>query len=66
MGVSIELPLSIKSKTWYMEETKEQQSLYKFLQFGIYLSVLIEVFLFFYASKFLTQDYTDKFNLRFL
>jgi hypothetical protein len=48
-----------------MEETKEQQSLYKFLQFGIYLSVLIEVFLFFYASKFLTQDYTDKFNLRF-
>ncbi|WP_316777895.1 TraM recognition domain-containing protein [Pedobacter antarcticus] len=48
-----------------MEETKEQQSLHRFLQFGIYLSVLIELFLFFYADKVLTQDYPDKFNLRF-
>lgn len=48
-----------------MEETKEQQSLHRFLQFGIYLSVLIEIFLFFYADKLLAQDYADKFNLRF-
>ncbi|RZJ92813.1 MAG: type IV secretory system conjugative DNA transfer family protein [Chryseobacterium sp.] len=48
-----------------MEETKEQQSLHRFLQFGIYLSVLIEIFLFFYAGKMLTQNYADKFSLRF-
>lgn len=48
-----------------MEETKEQQSLHRFLQFGIYLSVLIEIFLFFYADKLLAQDFADKFNLRF-
>ncbi|KAA8476839.1 TraM-binding TraD/TraG-like protein [Arcticibacter tournemirensis] len=48
-----------------MEETKEQQSLHRFLQFGIYLSVLIEIFLFFYAGKLMTQDYTDKYSLRF-
>lgn len=48
-----------------MEETKEQQSLHRFLQFGIYLSVLIEIFLFFYADKLFARDYADKFNLRF-
>ncbi len=48
-----------------MEETKEQQSLHRFLQFGIYLSVLIEIFLFFYADKLFARDYVDKFNLRF-
>lgn len=48
-----------------MEETKEQQSLHRFLQFGIYLSVLIEIFLFFYADRLFAQDYADKFNLRF-
>ncbi|KQB99859.1 TraM recognition domain-containing protein [Pedobacter sp. Hv1] len=47
-----------------MEETKEQQSLHRFLQFGIYLSVLIEIFLFFYASKLITQDDMDKYSLR--
>ena len=36
-----------------MEETKEQQGLYRSLQFGIYLSVVLEVFLFFYVDKFL-------------
>lgn len=48
-----------------MEETKEQQSLHRFLQFGIYLSVLIEIFLFFYTDKLFARDYADKFNLRF-
>ncbi|MEJ5962916.1 TraM recognition domain-containing protein [Pedobacter immunditicola] len=47
-----------------MEETKEQQSLHRFLQFGIYLSVLIEIFLFFYAEMLMAQDYTDKYSLR--
>src|SRR5690606_24231089 len=36
-----------------MEETKEQQGLYRSLQFGIYLSVVLEVFLFFYVDRFL-------------
>lgn len=34
-----------------MEETKEQQSLHRFLQFGIYLSVALDVLLFVYAYK---------------
>lgn len=34
-----------------MEETKEQQSLHRFLQFGIYLSVALDVLLFVYAPK---------------
>ena len=36
-----------------MEETKEQQGLYRTLQFGIYLSVVVELFLFFYIDRFL-------------
>ncbi|MEJ5993234.1 TraM recognition domain-containing protein [Pedobacter sp. Du54] len=48
-----------------MEETKEQQSLHRFLQFGIYLSVLIEIFLFFYADRLIAQDHADKYSLRF-
>jgi len=36
-----------------MEETKEQQGLYRSLQFGIYLSVVLEVFLFFYVDRIL-------------
>lgn len=48
-----------------MEETKEQQNLHKFMQFGIYLSVLIEIFLFFYAQKFFEENASDKFGLRF-
>jgi hypothetical protein len=52
-------------KVTAMEETKEQQSLHRFLQFGIYLSMLIEIFLFFYAEKFLDAGPTDKFCLRF-
>src|SRR5690606_2468538 len=36
-----------------MEETKQQQNLHRLLQFGIYLCVLVELFLFFYAERFL-------------
>lgn len=46
-----------------MEETKEQQSLYRFMQFGIYLSVLIEIFLFFYADKVVERGFTDTYRL---
>ena len=38
-----------------MEETKEQQGLYRSLQFGIYLSVVLEVF-FFYEDRFLLVE----------
>ncbi|MGE6221184.1 TraM recognition domain-containing protein [Nubsella zeaxanthinifaciens] len=48
-----------------MEETKEQQSLHKFMQFGIYLSVLIEIFLFFYAEKLLEEQSADKSGILF-
>jgi len=41
-----------------MEETKEQQGLYRSLQFGIYLSVVLEVFLFFYVDRFLLTGAT--------
>jgi hypothetical protein len=36
-----------------IEETKEQQGIYRSLQFGIHLSVVLEVFLFFYVDRFL-------------
>lgn len=42
-----------------MEETKEQQGIYRSLQFGIYLSVVLEVFLFFYVDSFLMTGTTD-------
>ncbi|MBD1424033.1 type IV secretion system DNA-binding domain-containing protein [Sphingobacterium arenae] len=42
-----------------MEETKEQQGLYRSLQFGIYLSVVLEVFLFFYVDRFLLTGTSD-------
>lgn len=48
-----------------MEETKAQQGLYGFLQFGIYLSVVLEVFLFFYVDRFLMTGTTDNSLLLF-
>jgi len=47
-----------------MEETKEQQSLHRFLQFGVYLSVLLEIFLFFYSYK-LSDPASENSYLRF-
>jgi len=47
-----------------MEETKEQQSLHRFLQFGIYLSVLIEIFLFFYAYRMLFDGGQDRLTIQ--
>lgn len=36
-----------------MEESRQQQNLHRFFQFGIYLCVLVELFLYFYAERFL-------------
>ncbi len=46
-----------------MEETKEQQSLHRFLQFAIYLSVVFEIFLFFYVTQLLIHQPKDDFGL---
>lgn len=48
-----------------MEENKEQLGLYRIMQLAIYFSVLIEIFLFCYALKYLFQpDQPDPYRLR--
>ncbi len=42
-----------------MEETKEHQGLYRTLQFAIYLSVVLEVFLFLYVDRFMSFETTN-------
>ncbi|MFD2285979.1 type IV secretion system DNA-binding domain-containing protein [Pedobacter petrophilus] len=50
-----------------MEESKEQQSLHRFLQFAIYLALLIDVLMFVYAPKLLIEAGAQKVGLsRFL
>lgn len=50
-----------------MEESKEQQSLHRFLQFAIYLALLLDVLMFVYATKLLTDLGAEKIGLaRFL
>ncbi|MEJ6979731.1 type IV secretion system DNA-binding domain-containing protein [Pedobacter sp. P351] len=46
-----------------MEETKEQQSLHRFLQCSIYFSILLEVFLFFYVDGIASHRYEDRYGL---
>lgn len=46
-----------------MEETKEQQSLHRFLQFGIYLSVVFDVLLFVYARKIIGTAISEHYGL---
>ncbi|SDL86303.1 Type IV secretion-system coupling protein DNA-binding domain-containing protein [Daejeonella rubra] len=46
-----------------MEETKEQQSLHRFLQFGIYLSVVFDVLLFVYARKITGTAISEHYGL---
>lgn len=46
-----------------MEETKEQQGLHRFLQFGIYLSVGLDILLFVYASKIISLPASERFGL---
>ena len=46
-----------------MEETKEQQSLHRFLQFGIYLSVVLDVLLFVYAREITGTAISEHYGL---
>lgn len=46
-----------------MEETKEQQSLHRFLQFGIYLSVALDILLFVYAHKIIGNAASLRYGL---
>lgn len=46
-----------------MEETKEQQGLHRFLQFGIYLSVGIDILLFVYAEKIIILPVSHHYGL---
>jgi len=48
-----------------MEETKEQQGLYRFFQFAIYLSIFLEFYLFLYVEKSLEYGILNKTNLLF-
>lgn len=48
-----------------MEETKEQKSLYRLLQFGIYLSVCIDIYLFAFTKVFLLTKYVFVENLTY-
>src|SRR5690606_20752288 len=48
-----------------MEETKEQKSLYRLLQFAIYLSVLLEIYLFIFAKELLAPKYVLVINLTY-
>lgn len=50
-----------------MEESKEQQSLHRFLQFAIYLAVLLDILMFVYSPKLLQSHLGNRFGLsRFL
>lgn len=46
-----------------MEETKEQQSLHRFLQFGIYLSITIDILMFVYARKLTGTEISEHYGL---
>lgn len=46
-----------------MEETKEQQSLHRFLQFGIYLSVALDILMFVYAHKIVGNAASVRYGL---
>lgn len=42
-----------------MEETREQQGLYRYLQFGIYLSAFIEIFLYYYIPGLISDGHRE-------
>ena len=49
-----------------MEETKEQQSLHRFLQFCIYLSIAIDILLFVYAPKLTGSEISERYGFSHL
>ncbi|MCI0922433.1 type IV secretory system conjugative DNA transfer family protein [Sphingobacterium rhinopitheci] len=46
-----------------MEESKEQQSMHRFLQFAIYLSVGLDILMFVYAEKLLHAQFAERYGL---
>ncbi|NGM71657.1 type IV secretion system DNA-binding domain-containing protein [Sphingobacterium sp. SGL-16] len=46
-----------------MEESKEQQSLHRFLQFAIYLSVALDILLFVYSEKLVEAKVAERYGL---
>jgi len=46
-----------------MEESKEQQSLHRFLQFAIYLALLLDILVFVYSPKLLESQIGHRFGL---
>jgi len=46
-----------------MEETKEQQSLHRFLQFFIYLTLAFDILVFIYAAKIKAQPFAHHYGL---
>jgi len=46
-----------------MEESKEQQSLHRFLQFAIYLSLFFDILIFIYGPKFLSDSSGDRYGI---
>ncbi|MCX2584294.1 type IV secretory system conjugative DNA transfer family protein [Pedobacter sp. MR22-3] len=46
-----------------MEESKEQQSLHRFLQFAIYLALLLDILVFVYSPKLLESQTGHRFGL---
>ena len=45
-----------------MEESKEQQATHRFLQFGIYLSVAIDILMFIYAEKIIGHPLSEHYG----
>ncbi|MEI2273605.1 type IV secretion system DNA-binding domain-containing protein [Sphingobacterium sp. ML3W] len=45
-----------------MEESKEQQATHRFLQFGIYLSVGIDILMFIYAEKIIGDPLSERYG----
>lgn len=45
-----------------MEESKEQQATHRFLQFGIYLSVGIDILMFIYAEKIIGHPLSERYG----
>ncbi|MCA5006155.1 type IV secretion system DNA-binding domain-containing protein [Sphingobacterium bovistauri] len=46
-----------------MEESKEQQSMHRFLQFAIYLSVGLDILMFVYAEKLVSAQIAERYGL---
>lgn len=46
-----------------MEESKEQQSMHRFLQFAIYLSVGFDILMFVYAEKLVNVQFAERYGL---